>query len=130
LASAAIAIPVIAATNGYVVAQTFGWRASLANEPRNARSFYQLIFASLGAAAVLALMPISTMSFLYWTSVVAGLATPITLAFMLVVARDRNVMGGRPIGVALAGAGWVVTAVVTAASLAFVVSIAPSLTHP
>lgn len=120
LASAAIAIPVIAATNGYVVAQTFGWRAGLAHEPRTARGFYRLVFASLAAGAVLALIPIPTMSLLYWTSVIAGLATPLTLALTLLVASDRNIMRGRPIGVALATAGWVVTGIVTASALAFI----------
>lgn len=123
LASAAIAIPVIAATNGYVVAQTFGWRAGLANKPSEATAFYRVIFVSLAAAAGLALLPIPTMSLLYWTSVIAGLATPLTLALTLLVARDRNVMRGRPIGVLLASAGWVVTVVVLASSIAFIVAI-------
>ncbi|HVR45444.1 MAG TPA: divalent metal cation transporter [Candidatus Binatia bacterium] len=122
LASAAIAIPVIAATNGYVVAQTFGWPAGLAQKPAEAKGFYRVIFGSLAIAAVFALLPIPTISLLYWVSVIAGLATPITLAFTMLVARDRNLMHGKPIGIALAGAGWLVTAVVTASALAFIVS--------
>jgi Mn2+/Fe2+ NRAMP family transporter len=123
LASAAIAVPVIAATNGYVVAQTFGWRAGLANKPGEATGFYRAIFVSLAIAGALALFPIPTISLLYWTSVIAGLATPITLALMLLAARDRNVMRERPISVPLASAGWVVTAIVTASSVAFIVAI-------
>jgi Mn2+/Fe2+ NRAMP family transporter len=119
LASAAIAVPVIAATNGYVVAQTFGWRAGLANKPNEAVAFYRVIFASLAVAAVLALLPIRTMSLLYWTSVIAGFATPLTLALTLLVAGDRKIMRGRPLGFALAAGGWVVTALVTASALAF-----------
>ncbi len=124
LASAAIAVPVIAATNGYVVAQTFGWRAGLANKPGEAAAFYRAIFVSLAIAGALALFPIPTMSLLYWTSVIAGLATPITLALMLLAARNRNVMRGKPIGVPLASAGWGVSVIVTASSIAFIVSIA------
>ncbi len=120
LASAAIAIPVIAATNGYVVAQAFGWRAGLANKPGEATAFYAVIFLSLIVAAAFALVSVPTMLMLYWVSVIAGLATPITLAFTLLVARDRATMRGRPIGLPLAIAGWVVTAMVTAAALAFI----------
>ncbi len=126
LASAAIAIPVIAATNGYVVAQALGWRAGLANKPGEATAFYAVIFLSLIVAAAFALVPVPTMSLLYWVSVIAGLATPLTLAFTLLVARDRATMRGRPIGLPLAMAGWVVTAIVTAAALAF---IAANLLH-
>src|SRR5579863_3673686 len=60
LASAAIAIPVIAATNGYVVAQTFGRPAGLAHEPAEAKEFYRVIFVSLAIAAAFALLPIPT----------------------------------------------------------------------
>jgi Mn2+/Fe2+ NRAMP family transporter len=126
-ASAAIAIPVITATNGYVVAQTFGRRAGLASPPRDARLFYGVIFGTLALAAVFALLPIPTIAFLYWVSVAAGIVTPITLALVLLVARDPTTMCGRPIGVPLACAGWVVTAVVTAASVAFLIAAPRSL---
>ena len=124
LASAGVAIPVIAATNGYVVAQTFGWRAGLTNKPGDAAAFYCVIFLSLAFAAVFALLSVPTMTLLYWVSVIAGLATPATLAFTMLVARDRVFMRGKPIGIALASAGWLVTAVVAASALAFIASAA------
>lgn len=123
LASAAIAVPIIAATNGYVAAQTFGVRAGLGLRPGEARMFYAVIFGSLIAAAAFALLPIPTIALLYWVSVAAGVATPITLAFMLLVARNRSAMSGRPIGLALASAGWAVTAIVALASATFIVSL-------
>ncbi|MBV9700656.1 MAG: divalent metal cation transporter [Candidatus Eremiobacteraeota bacterium] len=122
LASAAIAVPVIAATNGYVVAQTLRLPASLALKPREAPMFYRVVFASLAISATLALLPIPTMLLLYWVSVIAGLATPITLGFATLVARNPKTMRGRPIGVPLACAGWAVTGVVTLSSLAFILS--------
>jgi Mn2+/Fe2+ NRAMP family transporter len=53
------------------------------------------------------------------SSIVGGLATPVTLAFMMLAARDRRVMGDHAIGGRLAAAGWLVTAVVTAASVLY-----------
>jgi Mn2+/Fe2+ NRAMP family transporter len=123
-ASAAIAIPVIAATNGYVVAQTFGMRASLTLKPGEAGLFYRVIFASLAVAAALALLPIPTLSLLYWASVAAGLATPITLVFTMLVARNRKVMQDRPVGLPLVCSGWAVTGIVTLSSVAFILSAA------
>jgi Mn2+/Fe2+ NRAMP family transporter len=120
LASAAIAIPVIAATNGYVVAQTFGESAGLALKLDEARLFYAVIFVSLAIGAALALLPLPTITLLYWVSVVAGVATPITLGFTMLVARNRQTMQGRPISLKLAAAGWIVTAMVTLSSVAFV----------
>jgi Mn2+/Fe2+ NRAMP family transporter len=127
LASAAIAVPILAATNGYVVAQTFGLRASLELKPAEAKAFYFVIFASLIAAAAFALLPVPTIALLYWVSVAAGIATPITLAFTVLVARNAAAMGDRPIGMPLAYAGWAVTAIVTIASVCFIASTAQSL---
>jgi Mn2+/Fe2+ NRAMP family transporter len=121
LASAAIAIPVIAATNGYVVAQTCGAYAGLGTPLSQAKTFYATIFGSLVVAAAFALTPIPTIALLYWVSVAAGIATPITLIYALLVAQNRSAMGGRPIGLALACGGWAVTALVTLASVAFIV---------
>lgn len=122
LASAVIAVPVIAATNGYVIAQTFGARAGLGRTPGEARLFYGAIFASLAVGVALAPLPIPTMTLLYWVSVAAGLATPFTLAPAVLLARDRSAMRGHPISLRLACAGWIVTAIVTLGALAFVVS--------
>jgi Mn2+/Fe2+ NRAMP family transporter len=124
LASAAIAIPVIAATNGYVAAQTLGGRASLTTRPRDAKLFYGAIFATLFAGAALALVPVATIALLYSASLVAGLVTPITLALALLAGRNAQTMRGRPISRRLACAGWAVTAVVTAAVGAFAFSLA------
>lgn len=123
LASAAIAIPVIAATNGYVVAQTFGAPAGLESNPRDARLFYGVIFATLAFGAGLAMLPIPTISLLYWVSVAAGLATPVTLALTMLVARNTETMRDRPISGQLAAAGWTVTGLVTLSSLGFVASL-------
>lgn len=123
LASAAIAIPVLAATNGYVISQTLGHPAGLGLKPVQAKGFYGAIFISLAIGAALALLPVPTMVLLYWASVVGGLATPVTLVFMLLVARNHGVMNGRPISFQMACAGWGVTLGVTVASLAFVISV-------
>lgn len=120
-ASTAIAGPVIAATNGYVVAQTFGLPAGLRYRMHDAPAFYRIIFASLALAGVVAILPIPTIPFLYWASVAGGLATPITLVFTMLVAQNRTVMRGRPIGVPLACAGWAVTGIVTLSSIGFIV---------
>ena len=120
LASSAIAIPIIAATNGYVVAQTLGQPASLTLEPRVAGGFYAIIYGTLALAAGLALLPFGTIWLLYWSSVAAGIAAPVTLALTLLVARHSRTMRGTPIGLPLAAAGWGVTGLVTLAALCFV----------
>ena len=123
LASAAIAVPILAATNGYVIAQTLGHRAGLTREFRDAHVFYGVIFASLAVSSVVALAPISTMWLLYWASVAAGIATPVTLVMVMLVAQNRRTMNGRPISPLLACGGWAVTGIVSISAAAFLVSL-------
>jgi Mn2+/Fe2+ NRAMP family transporter len=119
LASAAIAVPVLAGTSAYVVTQTFGWPGSLDAPIRQARIFYAVLLGSLGASAIFALAGFSPIALLYWASVAGGLATPLTLCFLVAIAQSTAIMGERRIRGWLAYAGWTITAIVTVSCLAF-----------
>jgi Mn2+/Fe2+ NRAMP family transporter len=121
LGSALVAVPVIAATTGYVVAQTFNWPGTLDAPLRDARGFYGTIVISLAIAAALSLIGVSPIALLYWASLAGGIATPVTLYFAVRVARDERMMGAHRISPWLAAAGWVVTAIMTAAALTFLI---------
>ncbi|MBV8081581.1 MAG: divalent metal cation transporter [Candidatus Eremiobacteraeota bacterium] len=124
LGSALVAVPVIAATTGYVVAQTFGWKGTLDADFPHARRFYVVIFASLAVAALLSLVGASPISLLYWASLGGGVATPVTLFFAVRIARDKTMMGEHRIGPWLGAAGWLVTALITASAILFFATVA------
>lgn len=119
LASAVIALPVLAGTSAYVLAEAFGWRASLDARFARARKFYLALLVSLAVGVGLTFVGIAPIRLLFLSSLAGGLATPLTLVLLLLAARDRQVMGDRRIGRGLAAAGWVVAAVVTVAALLF-----------
>ena len=62
---------------------------------------------------------ISPIALLYVSSIVAGIATPITLILMLLVARNRLVMRQHRLSTWLMTAGWGVAAIVVAATVAY-----------
>jgi Mn2+/Fe2+ NRAMP family transporter len=119
LASAVIAVPVLAGTSAYVVTQTFGWRGSLDAPIGQARIFYGVLLGSLGVSAAFAFAGFSPIGLLYWASVAGGLATPLTLCLLVAIAQNRAVMGENRIEGWLAYAGWAVTVVVSASCVAF-----------
>ncbi len=121
LASAAIAIPVLAGTSAYVVTQTFGWRGSLDAPFGDAPRFYGIVLASLAISAAFAFVGFSPIALLYWASVAGGLATPLTLWFIIAIAQNRAIMGENRIRGWLAVAGWTVTAIVSASCVIFLV---------
>jgi Mn2+/Fe2+ NRAMP family transporter len=119
LASAFLAVPVLAGTSAYVLGEAFGWRGGLTRPFHRAPQFYVALLLSLAAGTVFTAIGIDPIHLLFVSSLVGGLATPVTLVFMLLAARDRRVMGDSRISGLLAGLGWLVTGLVTAASAIF-----------
>ena len=116
LASAIIAVPVIAATSAYVSAEMFGWRSSLDTTFAQAPKFYVCLIGATVVSLGIAFAGIPPIKLLYWSGIAGGIATPFTLALMLLVARDRTVMHRRVIPMWTAVAGWAVASIVAAAS--------------
>ena len=124
LGSALIAIPVLAGTSAYVMAEAFGWRHSLDASFARAEPFYETLLASLALGALVALLGVSPIRLLFISGIAGGIATPFTLALMMLVGRSRKVMGEHRLGTGLTVAGWTVTAIVTTAALVFLVQTA------
>ena len=124
LASAMIAVPVLAGTSAYVMAEAFGWRRSLDASFARADRFYWTLIASLALGAVIALVGFSPMKLLFFSGIAGGIATPFTLGLMMLVGRSRRIMGEQRLGATLAFAGWCVTAVVSLAAIIYLVQTA------
>lgn len=121
LASAVLAVPVLAGTSAYVVAETFGWRRSLDARFARAPSFYVCLIGSLVVAIGIGLAGVSPMGLLFIASIAGGLGTPVTLVMMMLIGRDRKVMHDKRLPKPLQVAGWAVAAIVSLACVAFIV---------
>ena len=109
------------------MAEAFAWRASLDERFARAPAFYASSLLSLVVG--IAYLGVSPIRLLFLSGIAGGLATPVTLAFMMRAARDRRVMGDHRIGGRLAAAGWLVAAVVTAASVLYLWQTVASAGH-
>ncbi len=121
LASAVLAVPVVASTCAYAAAHTFDWPAGLDCAPRVAPAFYTVLTATLAAAAIIAFIPVPAVTLLFWASIFGGLATPLTLIFLVAIAANRRVMGEHVMNGAMTIAAWAVVTAVTAAGAIFLV---------
>jgi Mn2+/Fe2+ NRAMP family transporter len=119
LGSALLAIPVLAATSAYVISAMFHWRGNLDSKFWHARGFYVAMSASMLVGLGIAFAGIPPVKLLFVSSIVGGLATPITLFLMMLVAQDRKIMQHDRCQGWLLVSGWCVTGTVTAAAIAF-----------
>jgi Mn2+/Fe2+ NRAMP family transporter len=123
LASALIAIPVLSATSAYVASEMFGWGDGIDKKFWLAKKFYVTLVAVLIIATGVALVGIAPIKLLFISSIAGGLATPITLTMMMLIAGDHRVMKQKTLNPILLVSGWVVTGVVTTAAAIFLFQI-------
>ncbi|MGZ5916541.1 MAG: NRAMP family divalent metal transporter [Methyloceanibacter sp.] len=82
-----LAVPVLAGSAAYAVAETFGLRGSL----DRALGFYAIVGAATLGGGALAATNIDPIAMLFWTAVINGvLAVPIMVAMMLVVSSGQG----------------------------------------
>jgi Mn2+/Fe2+ NRAMP family transporter len=109
--SAVVALPVLTASTAYVIGAQFDWRRGLSQPVGQARRFYVALAAPIALAAAVTVAGVPVLPMLVAASVIGGFATPIGLVILIRLARDPQVMSGRPISARLAAAGWAVAAV-------------------
>jgi NRAMP (natural resistance-associated macrophage protein)-like metal ion transporter len=105
-----LAIPVLAGATAYAVGESRQWPVGLARKPKEAAAFYAVLALSGAIGIALNFTSINPISALYWSAVVNGvLAVPVMVLLML-MARQRDVMGRFVIGGPLYWLGWLSTA--------------------
>ena len=108
-----LAVPVLAGSGAYAMAEAMGWRASLESAPGKARGFYAIIAGSTLIGAIIALSPIDPIRMLFWSAVINGVVAVPVMAVMMTLVASRAVMGPVRAGLLLRVGGWAATAVMT-----------------
>jgi len=117
-----LAVPVLAGSAAFAVAEIFGWKEGLEYQPQQAAGFYSIIVAASFVGVLIDWSPIDPMRALFWSAVLNGLAAvPLMIAMMVVVSRHQ-VMGRFTANRPLLILGWAATAVMTIASGAMLVT--------
>jgi Mn2+/Fe2+ NRAMP family transporter len=91
-----LAIPTLAGSAAYALAETFGWREGLDEKIDRARAFYAVVLLSIAVGIGLDFAGVNPVSALYWTAVINGLLAPFLLVGILLVASDRQIMQNQP----------------------------------
>jgi Mn2+/Fe2+ NRAMP family transporter len=112
-----LAVPVLAGSAAYAIAESFGWPMGLDRKLGQAPGFYAIIAAATLGGVALSFSDIDPIKALFWSAVLNGLvAVPIMIVAMLLASR-RSVMGRFTIGWTLKVLGWTATATMLAAGI-------------
>jgi Mn2+/Fe2+ NRAMP family transporter len=121
MATGKLAVPVLAGSAAYGVSEVFGWTEGLDRRLKEAKAFHATIaLATLGGVA-LNFTPLDPIKALYWSAVVNGVLAAPLMAVMMLIAMNKAIMGRLTLPPAMFVIGWVATAAMAVATIAFFV---------
>jgi Mn2+/Fe2+ NRAMP family transporter len=115
-----LAVPVLAGSAAYAVAEVAGWQGSLSLrlDKGEGRGFYGVIMAATLGGVALCFTPTDPVRVLFWAAVLNGVIAVPIMAVMMMLATRSATMGEHVIGRGLRWLGWAATAVMGATVLA------------
>jgi NRAMP (natural resistance-associated macrophage protein)-like metal ion transporter len=118
-----LAIPVLAGSSSYAIAENFKWREGLYRPFRQAHAFYGVIVVSMLIGLGLNFVGLDPIKALIYSAVANGVVSPVVLLFIVLVSSSKKIMGqwvNKPLTTFI---GWGVTLVMAAAGVAAIYSL-------
>lgn len=89
----ALAVPVLAGSAAYALAEAFGWHEGLSKTFRQARGFYLVIVAAMAIGLAMDFGGLDPIRGLYFAAILNGLAAPPLILLMMLLANDERTVG-------------------------------------
>ena len=117
-----LAVPVLAASAAYAVADAFEWRSGLDHDVLEAKGFFAVIAASTIIGTLIDFTPLDPIKALVWSAVVNGVIAVPIMAVMMRLGNNQEVLGKHTLSRRHLVLGWFATAVMAAAVIAMIVA--------
>jgi Mn2+/Fe2+ NRAMP family transporter len=91
-----LAIPILAGSSAYAIAETFAWKEGLDRPVTSARYFYAVIGASTLLGISIVFLKINPIKALFFASVINGVLAPFLLVGILMASSNRSLMKRQP----------------------------------
>jgi NRAMP (natural resistance-associated macrophage protein)-like metal ion transporter len=88
-----LAIPVLAGSLSYILAETFGWKEGLDKKFYQAKGFYIAGIVSILIGLTLNFAGISPVKSLIYTAILYGLTAPVMIAIIIHISNNNKIMG-------------------------------------
>lgn len=119
LGAGLLAIPILAASSAYALAETFGWREGLNQNVHKAKGFYTVLSVTFLLSLLIVFSPLSPIKSLFYSQVLAGILAPFLLILIFLLASSKKIMGEYRNGFWANSIGVLTIVVMTLSVLAF-----------
>jgi Mn2+/Fe2+ NRAMP family transporter len=118
LGASFLGLGVVPMSSAYTTCEAFGWETGVDWNWREAPAFYGLLAFFIGFAALFVMIPgLPLIPVMFLAQVLNALLLPFILVFVMLLARDHEIMGNLASGRLLGAVGWISTAVLILLSL-------------
>ena len=106
---ALLAVPVMAGASAYAISESLGKRQGLNKKLKQGYTFYGVIILSMFIGMMLNFIGLNPIKALIYSAVLNGIVAPVILVLILLIARNKKIMGNWKNGKLSAFLGWVIT---------------------
>jgi len=117
-----LAVPVLAGSCAYAIAEAAAWRGSLDRRPWQAGRFYLVLTTSVVLGIAITYVGLDAIKLLFTTAVINGVLAPPLILVVLLLTSDRTVMGDATNSRTLSVMGWIALVVMVAAAVGLFVA--------
>lgn len=118
-----LAVPILAGSAAYAVAETFKLRKGLYLKLRQAPGFYGVIAFSTLLGFAMNLIGINPILALYYTAVLNGIVAPPLLVMIMLIGNNRSIMKNKVNGPVSNTLGWITTIAMSIAAAALLLTL-------
>jgi len=122
LGTGMLAIPVLAGSSSYAIAETFKWREGLSKKLKSAYAFYGIIIISMIIGLGINFIGLNPIKVLIYSAVANGVVAPLVLIPIVIISSNKKIMGqwvNKPLTKII---GWIVVAIMSIAGIAAIAS--------
>lgn len=116
-----LAVPVLAGSASYALSEALNWKVGLNNKFTQAKAFYIIIIVSTLLGVLVNFTPITPFRMLYYTAILNGICAPPLLVIIMLISRNKKIMGKHTNSHFSNIMGWIITGVMTVASIALLI---------
>ncbi|MEI7720094.1 MAG: divalent metal cation transporter [bacterium] len=123
LGTGLLAVPVLAGSAGYAVAEAFGWKEGLGRKYADAHGFYGIIALATLVGFFVNFTGLGAMTMLYYAAILNGLLAPPLIIIILYIGNNKKILGEHTNSKRSNILGVIVAAVMSAIALALLWSL-------
>lgn len=117
-----LAVPVLAGSSAYALAETFHWSGGLSKGLRHAHAFYGVIIIAMVIGMLINFLGINPIQALIWSAVLNGITAPVILYYVVKISSDKDIMGRWVNGAWSKVIGWSAFGLMSVAAIGVIIS--------